>query len=356
MAKPNRIGVDASWLRPLGAGIQQYTVNLLAAYAAAFPDDSLTLCNAPELPAALAGCAQRNVPHGPSLPLRLLHNRLLMPLVARQFDWFIAPNFVTFSSLPASCRLALLIPDLAYRRYPELCDAAHAAILREQVPRCLARAALVLTISPTVVTEIRNAYPDYHGEVRMVEPAMTVPPAADDDRGIVTKLGLDGMPFLLGVGTREPRKDWPLAVAGFAEYRRRSGRAVKLVIAGSEGWGGAEHRQPTGDGVLLAGAVSEAEKWALYRAAHGYLTTSVYEGYGMPLAEALATGLPAAATDCGGSSAMPAPGLVRIAARSASAVADALLALDALERPCPPPTVSIWPMAAQELHDALHHR
>lgn len=345
------IAVDASWLQERATGIQQYTEHLLGAYAAAYPDDRLLLCNPS---AARLNLATLQVPYGRSLPLRLLHHRLLLPRALRRAgaDWYFAPNFVTYASLPSPCRLLLLLPDLAYLHHPEWCAAAHAAALREQVPRCLARAAAVITISTEVAAAVRAAYPAYRHPLQVIEPAVNVPPATQDDATILARLGVTRGQYLLGVGTREPRKDWPLAVAGFQTYRESGGSIGHFVIAGGEGWGEEEQRQPRGAGVILAGAVGEAEKWMLYRNAAAYLSTSRYEGYGMPLAEALACGLPAAATLSGGATGTLAGRYTPIADRTPAAVAVALH--DCLRQPRrEQPVLRTWTQAAAELRQVL---
>ncbi len=347
------IAVDASWLQEHGAGIQQYTEHLLSACAAAYPDDRILQCNPS---AARLDLATLRVPYGRSLPMRLLHHRLLLPRALRRagVDWYFAPNFVTYASLPPGCRLALLIPDTAYLRHPEWCDAAHAAALREQVPRCLEKAAAVITISTGVADALRDAYPAYRGALTVIEPAVSVPPpAADDDTATLGRLGLQRGDFVLGVGTREPRKDWPLAVAGFCAYRNSGGSVGHLVIAGGEGWGDDAQRQPRGEGVVLAGTVSEAEKWALYRNAAAYLSTSHYEGYGMPLAEAIACGLPAAAVPAGGATGTLTGHFTPITARTPEAVATALHECLRQQRR-EPPTLRTWMQAAAELRQVLH--
>jgi glycosyltransferase involved in cell wall biosynthesis len=98
-----------------------------------------------------------------------------------------------------------------------------------------------------------------------------------------------GGPFVLAVGTLEPRKNLPALVAAFARLRERRPE-LTLALAGLEGW---EERPLQAEGVRLLGFVSDEELARLYRGAAAFAYPSRFEGFGMPVAEALASGVPA---------------------------------------------------------------
>ncbi len=89
--------------------------------------------------------------------------------------------------------------------------------------------------------------------------------------------------YVLAVGTLEPRKNLPRAI----EAARLAG--VELRIVGAAGWGGVE---ASGEGVCWLGRVGDAELAALYRGARCLVYPSLYEGFGIPVAEAMACGTP----------------------------------------------------------------
>jgi alpha-1,3-rhamnosyl/mannosyltransferase len=98
-----------------------------------------------------------------------------------------------------------------------------------------------------------------------------------------------GGPYVLGVSTLEPRKNLPALVTAFLALRRRRPE-LTLALAGLEGW---EERPLAAKGVRLLGFVSDEELGRLYRGAASFAYPSRFEGFGIPVAEALASGVPA---------------------------------------------------------------
>jgi glycosyltransferase involved in cell wall biosynthesis len=98
-----------------------------------------------------------------------------------------------------------------------------------------------------------------------------------------------GGPYVLGVSTLEPRKNLPALVAAFEALRRRRPE-LTLALAGLAGW----EREPlAAEGVQLLGFVSDDDLARLYRGAAAFAYPSRFEGFGIPVVEALASGVPA---------------------------------------------------------------
>src|SRR6266536_174615 len=98
-----------------------------------------------------------------------------------------------------------------------------------------------------------------------------------------------GGPYILDVGTLEPRKNLPALASSFALLRERRPE-LTLAIAGLEGW---EDRPLEAEGIRLLGYVSDDELARLYRGAATFAYPSRFEGFGIPVVEALASGVPA---------------------------------------------------------------
>jgi glycosyltransferase involved in cell wall biosynthesis len=114
------------------------------------------------------------------------------------------------------------------------------------------------------------------------------------------RCGLGQTPFVLAVGTVQPRKNYELLVRAFRSVAETLPHA--LVIAGGRGWLAeglqAEiNRQGLTERVLLPGFVDDADLPALYAAADLFVFPSLYEGFGLPLLEAMACGVPVISSD-----------------------------------------------------------
>lgn len=107
--------------------------------------------------------------------------------------------------------------------------------------------------------------------------------------------------FLLGVGTVETRKNYLPLIDAFCQIRKQH-PSLKLVLAGSKGWGSkgveeAVRTLGTPSAVLLTGYLEPQDLACLYSGARAFVMPSQYEGFGLPLLEAFACGLPSAAAN-----------------------------------------------------------
>jgi len=203
-------------------------------------------------------------------------------------------NFV----VPRARRAARVVTvhDLTPVRFPELCAPAsrrYPALVR----RAVGEGAWVHTPSELVAAEVR----EWLGTSRV----RAVPHGVD--AGLVS--GPDaapaGCPYVLALGTVEPRKDLPLLVRAFDRVAAGL-KGVRLVIAGADGWGNAgealrqaiecaRHR----DRIERRGYVPEGERHELVRGAAVFAAPSVYEGFGLGPLMAMACGVPVVATRAG---------------------------------------------------------
>ena len=171
--------------------------------------------------------------------------------------------------------LVVTVFDLAILRVPEAFNRWTRIYSRLFVPRVVRAAARVITISEFTKGELVEL-------LHVPEERIRVIPLASGDEFHPSGAAADG-DYVLAVGTLEPRKN----LERLADGVRRAG--LELRVVGARGWGGV---RADGDGVHWLGPVPDEELARLYRGALCFAYPSLYEGFGLPVLEAMACGAP----------------------------------------------------------------
>ncbi|MBM9467705.1 glycosyltransferase family 4 protein [Nakamurella leprariae] len=283
--------LDATPLLGPLTGIGRYTHELLAALTqrddVAVGATAFTARGWRDLRTAVpAGVRTRATPV-PARGLRSLWTRAEFPTVgalAGRSQVFHATNFV----LPPTGRATgvLTVHDLAYLHHPGTVDRTARALV-DLVPRGLRRAAAVCVPTAAVAGALQEAY-------RPLLPEVVVTPLGVDARWFqqpgAGPAPTGTTPYLLFVGTREPRKDLDTLLRAYALLRGERGADVPdLLLVGPSGWGPAQ--QP-GPGVRVSGYLPLPELRDVVAGATALVMPSVDEGFGLPALEAMACGTP----------------------------------------------------------------
>lgn len=224
------------------------------------------------------------------------------PLLTRAWDHGILrapPGFdviqaTSLSTLePGRAALVVTVHDLLWRRLPDAYPARgrrwHEAALR----RALRRADRFIVPAEAVANDLRHAgAPEEMVTVIPMGSNHLPPPDAEAGAALLSRMGVDG-PFLLSVGTLEPRKNLTRLVQAYEQIRERLPGPWPLVLVGPSGWG--EQVRPE-TGVVLTGLVTPAELSALYASARLLAYVPLIEGFGLPPVEAMAFGTPVVAS------------------------------------------------------------
>ena len=287
-----RIGVDATPLLGARTGVGRYALSLLTALADG-PDElvatAFTFRGRSDLDAAVPAGVRVAARPAPARGLQELWARSEWPpveLLAGGVDVFHATNFV----LPPlrRARGVVTIHDLSYLRHPETVSAASARY-RSLVPRSLRRASVVLTPSATTAELVQE---EYDVAVPVVVTPLGVDPAWFDatppSDELRAQLGLPSS-YVVFVGTLEPRKDLRTLLAA----HRLMVDPPALVLIGPAGWG----EQVDVSGCITPGYLEDARLRSVVAGASALVLPSLDEGFGLPVLEALAAGVPVVASD-----------------------------------------------------------
>jgi glycosyltransferase involved in cell wall biosynthesis len=218
-----------------------------------------------------------------------------------RFDVLFAPNFIPPPTRTQT--LVLTVHDLAYKLFPQTAPLATRAWL-SRLDAALARASRVIVVSEQSRHDLLNTYRVDPERVFVVPLGVDTdlfkpaPPQAIDS--VRRRYGIEG-PYLVSLGALEPRKNLPATIRAFASLPEDVRPALVLVGAASpwnrEGWDLVrsaleELPIPVRKRVVLTGYVPEAEKVALLSGAEALVYPSLYEGFGLPVIEAMACGTP----------------------------------------------------------------
>lgn len=308
-----RIALDYTAALRQGAGIGRYTQGLVAGLAALETRPDLTLLVAADADRGPFGGREAQPPFPRRrLPLStrqqaILWHRLHLPLplewLAGAFDLFHAPDFV----LPPLRRAlgVITVHDLSFLRVPECAEARLVAYLTQAVPHAVRRASRILADSVNTQRDLTALLDVDPARIDVVYPGIgpRYQPVTDGEqrRAVAQRYQLNG-PFILSLGTLEPRKNYPRLIRAFAQLRRQSGLAHTLVIGGGKGWlteslFALAEQEKVASFVRFLGYVDEADLPALYSLADLYAFPSRYEGFGIPVVEAMACGTPVVCAD-----------------------------------------------------------
>jgi glycosyltransferase involved in cell wall biosynthesis len=277
-------------LQPNPGGIGRYVHSLLRVLPAAGVD----------VVAFAAGARPHGIPRGTewvdlgpprgSMRYECWH-RLRRPRLALESDVVHATSL----AVPPvrATPLVVTVHDVAFLRVPQVSTRRGVAFHRRGLE--LARRDADLVISVSAFTRDELVREGFDADSIVVAHLGVDPPTTRSDEEIDAVVAATGVtaPFVLTVGTVEPRKDLPTMVEAVARVRARGADALELVVVGAPGWG-----EVTGIDRPFVRRLGETP-WptvdALIRRARACCITSRYEGFGLPALEAIVRGTPLAA-------------------------------------------------------------
>ena len=322
-----RVGVNARALaKPDPAGVSRYTGALLRALAdrsrSIDTDVEYLLFGVRELPEELAGYdAIRNAGEPArahsglgahyweqvALPRALGNYDLdvfhtpagqppLLAGVSTLSGSSVLPGTSRFSasSNPSRPALVTTIHDVSPITHPEWFSRGYATAYRALTPLAVRVSERIVTVSGFAREEITTTYPSAAGKTTAIYNGVT-PPAEPGEPVESLRTG----DFLLSVGAVNGRKNVRTLLAAYRRYRARVADPVDLALAGPERDLFADLAYEMPAGVHALGYVSDAQLGWLYRNAAAFAFPSLYEGFGLPIVEAMHAGTPVVTSDRG---------------------------------------------------------
>jgi glycosyltransferase involved in cell wall biosynthesis len=301
---PITVAVDLRALVTEATGIGVYTRELLGALARSRSTGFRYL-----------GMAHRPVRDGDRLaaagvavevrpgPLGVIWQQVALPrrLGGGDVDLFWSP----LNTLPLACPVPAVVTvhDLTAVLFPE----AHTARVRWSIlpflGRSLTRAARIVAVSQATADDLAFHFPEVRGRVRVVpngvDPRYRPAPAEEVAR--IRRAA--GMPegWVLSVGTLEPRKNVATLLRAWEGLKAEDEDFPPLVLAGGAGWKSGPLARRLADlepwGLRHLGRVDDDRLLALYQGALAFAYPALYEGFGLPVLEAMACGLPVVTSD-----------------------------------------------------------
>lgn len=304
-----RIGFDGRYIQDRYHGIGRYAFELLRAYAEQAPEHHFVVFWDPHLvnsrfPLAELLRAPMFTPVAFSLPLFGPPDQLVFPVLAHRHRLDLLHIPYVGVPLAVPCPLVLTVHDLIFERYPEYMPKRWARSYYNALTRGgLRRARGVLV--PSVATQ-QDLLTYYHVDPRVVRVTLEAagsafaPPDPDQVAATRARYGLPDE-FILVVAARRPHKNVQIVVEALDRLREQVPHALVLV-------GGRDTRFPDplrtspaaarlAGRIVEVGPVAEEDMPALYGAAAACVCPSLIEGFGLPVLEALACGVPTASSD-----------------------------------------------------------
>jgi glycosyltransferase involved in cell wall biosynthesis len=320
-----RIGIDYTAAARQRAGIGRYTRELVAALLRIESAHRYTLFAAIgglktrdwrleilNLQSLLSDLQLRAVPITDDW-LHRLWQRLRLPIpveaITGPLDVFYSPDFVLPPTL-RSTRTLLTVHDLSFLHFPDAFVPSLRAYLERVVPRSVARADRVLADSASTRKDLIAHFGMAPEKVHVLYSGVGARfhPEKEPGEGerLWDKYGIES-PYILSVGTLQPRKNYVRLIKAFASLQLAGLPLtnLQLAIAGGRGWLYEDilaEAQRHGDRVRVLGFVDDADLPALLRSAALFAFPSLYEGFGIPLLEAMACGVPVV---CSNASSLP---------------------------------------------------
>ena len=225
---------------------------------------------------------------------------LRVPAVLRKLraDLFISPDGIC--SRTTRVPQCLVIHDIGIVHHPADYKKSHARYYRQNLPRFARKARSVATVSEFSKTDMVRQFGLDPDKISVVYSAAkpSFKPLSEEGKTAVKEQWTSGLDYFIYVGAIHPRKNLVRLLKAFSIFKKRQQSALKLVLVGRTTWKNEGFHQLLSsykyrDDVVVTGYLPEADAAGLVASAYALIYPSTFEGFGVPVLEAMQSGVPA---------------------------------------------------------------
>jgi glycosyltransferase involved in cell wall biosynthesis len=222
-----------------------------------------------------------------------------IPAILKKYKADIFVSADGFCSLHTKVPQCLVLHDLAFLHYPAAIKKAHLLFYKRYTPKFLAKAGSVATVSRFSKEDILEQYPVEPGRIDIVYNGVNeiFQPLDDEEKIAVKTAYTDGKEYFVYTGSIHPRKNLINLLKAFSVFKKRQQTNMKLVLTGRLAWKYESFKEDLRsykyrNDVVMMGYVDQETLSRVIGAAWGMVYPSLWEGFGVPVLEAMRAGVP----------------------------------------------------------------
>ena len=216
-------------------------------------------------------------------------------------DVFVCPN--GFCSFRTKVPQLLVIHDLGFLHYADFYKKSHAVYYKKNTPAFIKKAALVVTVSQFSAEDLKKEYPFINDKIKIVYNGVKdiFGPISKNRQQEIKNQYSGGKEYFLYTGAIHPRKNLVNLLKAFSIFKKRLKSGMKLILVGRLAWKNNEFTEllrtyKFREDVIVTGYVSDEELVDLLGAAYAFVYPSLWEGFGIPVAESMKMQVPVLTT------------------------------------------------------------